>query len=68
MTDDVEWIVPMRLVRDADRPVRPRGLALPLPQRAERVTELRRLIVEGHYASEQMMEAVARRMTDGREV
>jgi hypothetical protein len=50
--------VPMMLVRDADRATR--ALALPTPRRAARVAELRRQVHAGHYASESMMDTVAR--------
>ena len=62
MTDDLEWTVSMAPVRDADRVVRAVGLALPKSLRAARVAELRRRVTDGAYASESMMDAIARRM------
>lgn len=62
MTDDVEWIVPMTPVRDADRVIRALALSLPAPHRAARVAELRRRVADGVYSSESMMDAVARRI------
>ena len=54
MPDDMEWIVPMTPVRDADRGAPPEGPA--------RVAELRRQVRAGHYATASMMELVARRI------
>ena len=62
MTDDVEWIVPMTPVRDADRVIGTLALSLPAPQRAARVIELRRRVANGVYSSESMMDVVARRI------
>lgn len=62
MANNMEWRVPMALVRDADRRVALVGLSLPAPQRSARVAELRRLALDGHYASESMMDLVARRL------
>ena len=61
MTERGERLVPMALVRDADRRAAP-GLAPPASQPAARVAELRRLVLLGHYASEAMMDVVARRL------
>ena len=52
--------VPMALVRDADRAARAPGLSLPAARRVARVAELRRQIHVGYYASDVMMDAVAR--------
>ena len=52
MKNDREWIVPLRPVPDADRVVRAVGLALPAPQRAARVTELRRQVRDGYFATD----------------
>jgi hypothetical protein len=62
MAEKTEWLVPMALVRDADRRAVPAGLSLPAPQRTARVAELRRLARDGYYASESMMDLVARRL------
>jgi hypothetical protein len=62
MADDVEWIVPTAPVRDADRVTRAAGLSLLAPERSARVAELRRRVTDGVYASESMMNAVARRI------
>jgi hypothetical protein len=62
MADDMEWLVPRVPVRDADRPAVAAGLPLPAPQRRARVAELRRLVLDGYYASEPMMDLVARRL------
>ncbi len=60
MHDDKERIVPTTPVRDADRSARARGLSLPSAQRAARVSALRSRALAGHYASDAMMDAVAR--------
>ena len=57
---DKERTVPTTPVRDADRSVRARGLSLPAGQRAARVSELRSRAFDGYYASDAMMDAVAR--------
>jgi hypothetical protein len=62
MVKNMEWMVPMAPVRDADRRAAPVGLSQPGPQRRARVAELRRLALDGHYASETMMDLVARRL------
>ena len=62
MAQNMEWLVPMAPVRDADRRAAPVGLPLPGAQRTARVAELRRLALDGHYASETMMDLVARRL------
>jgi hypothetical protein len=64
MAESMEWLVPMAPVRDADRRAVPAGLSLPAPQRTARVAELRRLALGGYYASESMMDLVARRLLD----
>jgi hypothetical protein len=58
----MEWIVPLTPVRGADLVAHASGLALPAPQRAARLSELRRRVLDGHYASAWMMEAVAQRL------
>jgi hypothetical protein len=62
MTDDMDWLVPMAPVRDADRAAVARGLSLPPRQRTARVAELRRRALDGYYATESMMDMVARRL------
>ena len=62
MADKREWLVPMAPVRDADRRAAPAGLSLPAPQRTARVAELRQLARDGYYASESMMDFVARHL------
>jgi hypothetical protein len=62
MAKDTDRLVPMAPVRDADLRVLPTGLSLPAPQRTTRVAELRRLAQGGYYASESMMDLVARRL------
>jgi hypothetical protein len=52
--------VPMTPVRDADRACRALGLPLAAPRRAARVAELRRQVHAGYYATESMMDTVAR--------
>lgn len=64
MKNDREWIVPLKPVPDADRVVRAVGLALPAPQRAARVTELRRQVRDGYFATDTMMDVVARRIIE----
>ena len=66
MHDDMEWIVPVTPVRDADaRGTAPSAaLSLPVGLGFERVAELRRGVAHGHYASASMMDAVARRLLD----
>jgi hypothetical protein len=54
--------VPIILVPDADRARRALVLSLPLGGRAARVAELRRRVRAGYYASDAMMDAVARRL------
>jgi hypothetical protein len=68
MANDMEWLVPMAPVRDADRAAVRVGLSLHAPQRIVRVAELRRLARDGYYASESMMDVVARRLLDGRDL
>ncbi len=64
MHDEMEWIVPVTLVRHADArgtsppPILPVGLGV------ERVGELRRGVANGYYASASMMDAVARRLLE----
>jgi hypothetical protein len=60
----MEWLVTLVPVRDADRRAVPIGLSLPAPQRTARVAELRRLVLGGYYASESMMDLVARRLLE----
>jgi hypothetical protein len=62
MADDVDSIVPMALVRHADRGPGAVGLSLPASQRTARVAELRRQVAHGVYASTSMMDALARRI------
>ncbi len=62
MADDVEWIVPMTPVRQADGRSRAVGLSLPPTQRIARVAELRRQVAHGTYESASMVDAVARRI------
>lgn len=66
MHDDMESIVPMTPVRDAD--ARPSVLsataALPARMGVERARQLRRGIANGFYASESMMDDVARRLLE----
>ena len=64
MKNDREWIVPLKPVPDADRVVRAVGLSLPAPQRAARVTALRRQVADGYYATDAMMDVVARRIIE----
>jgi hypothetical protein len=60
MADEMEWLVPMAPVRDADR--RAVGSPLPAPHCTVRVAELRRRARDGYYASASMMDRVARRL------
>ena len=62
MPHDMDWLVPLTPVRNADRVARTGGLPVPPPQRASRVAELRRQVLDGYYASEVMMNIVARRI------
>ena len=66
MHDDMEWIVPVTPVRDADarRRAPSPAFALPVGLGVERLGELRRGIANGYYASGSMMDAVARRLLD----
>jgi hypothetical protein len=52
--------VPLTPVRYADRATRAHGLSLPAPRRAARVAELRLRVNLGIYATESMMDNVAR--------
>ena len=62
MRKDMEWLVPLAPVRDADQRVVPAGRPLGPPQPTARVAELRRLVLGGYYASDRMMDLVARRL------
>jgi hypothetical protein len=62
MADDVERFVSMAPVRDADRIVRAVGLSVSAPQRSAQVAELRKRVLGGYYATESMMDVVARRL------
>lgn len=66
MHDDTEWVVPLTPVRDADarRGAPSMALCLSVGLGDERVGELRRGIANGDFASESMMDAVARRLLD----
>ena len=55
-----EWMVPMTPVRDADRSSRAVGLSGPTSLRAVRVTQLQQKVRMGFYATDAMMETVAR--------
>jgi hypothetical protein len=68
MIEDMEWLVPMVPVRGADRRAGSVGLSLPAPQRTARVAELRRRTLDGYYASERMMDLVARRLLASRDL
>ena len=68
MADDVEWIVPMAAVRDSDRGSRAVRLSVPASERAARVAELRGRVADGTYASESMMNAVARHILQSGEL
>jgi hypothetical protein len=52
--------VPITPMPDADRACRARMFSLPLQARGTRVAELRRRVRTGYYASDAMMELVAR--------
>jgi hypothetical protein len=60
MPDRKEWMVPMTPVRDADRSSRALGLSGPTSLRAVRVTQLQQKVRSGYYATDAMMETVAR--------
>ena len=63
MHDDMELIVPVTPVRDADTRRGPALVpAVPVGLGVERVGELRRGVANGHYASAAMMESVAQRL------
>jgi len=62
MPDDREWMVPLTPVRDADRVAHRDGLPAAQPQRAARVAEIRRQVLGGYYATDAMMDTVARRI------
>lgn len=62
MADDMDWLVPRTPVRDADRVAAAPGLPLPPRHRTARVAELRRRALDGYYATEWMMDLVARRL------
>ena len=65
MHDDMESIVPVTPVRDADtRNVPALVRAVPVGLGVARVGELRRGVAHGHYASALMMEDVARRLLE----
>ena len=62
MLDDLEWIVPVTLVRHADGAQRD---DLPAPESSRprpRVAALRGRVRDGYYTSPSMMDAVARRI------
>jgi hypothetical protein len=62
VADDMDRTVAMTPVRDADRSPRALGLSLPTAQRTARVAELRRLVADGMYATESMMDVIARKI------
>ena len=62
MADNAEWIVPKTPTRDADGGPSASGLSLPVSQHAARMAQLRRQVADGMYASESMMDTVARRI------
>ena len=65
MHDEMELIVPVTPVRDADtRSVPALVRAVPVGLGVARVGELRRGVADGHYASGSMMDAVARRLLE----
>ena len=65
MHNDMELIVPVTPVRDADARRAPSSaFALPVGLGVERVGELRRGIANGDYASASMMDAIARRLLE----
>lgn len=65
MAKDAERLVATTPVRDVDSRVVPVALSLPTPQRTACITELRQLVLGGYYASERMMDLVARRLQAG---
>ncbi|HUQ45071.1 MAG TPA: hypothetical protein VM033_00385 [Gemmatimonadaceae bacterium] len=69
MPHDTEWVVPMTPMRDADRLTRCVEGAGVLPARRFRwMAALRHRVREGYYASDTMMDAVARRLLAGGEM
>jgi hypothetical protein len=60
MANKNEWIVPMTPVRNADRSARAVGLPRSASLPTARVTELRQQVLSGYYATDSMMDAVAR--------
>lgn len=55
-----EWMVPMTPVRDADRSARAVGLSGPTSLRTVRVAQLQQKVRSGFYATDSMMDTVAR--------
>ncbi|MEO7714205.1 MAG: hypothetical protein ABIV10_14915 [Gemmatimonadaceae bacterium] len=65
MHNDMELIVPVTPVRDADARRAPALVAaLPAGLGVERVGALRRGVANGYYASAAMMDAVAQRLVE----
>lgn len=62
MPDHMEWMVPLTPVRNADGVAASGGLPAAQPHRAARVAELRRQVLGGYYATDAMMDTVARRI------
>jgi hypothetical protein len=64
MADDMDWLVPRTPVRHADRAAAAPAPApsLPARHRTARVAELRQRALDGYYATESMMDHVARRL------
>lgn len=69
MPEHREWVVPMTPVRDADRLTRcVEGAGALHARRSRWMAELRHRVHEGYYASDTMMDAVARRLIASGEV
>jgi anti-sigma28 factor (negative regulator of flagellin synthesis) len=60
MTNKKEWMVPMTPIRNADCSARSAGQSQAASLPAARVTELRQQVRNGYYATDSMMDAVAR--------
>jgi hypothetical protein len=60
MPNKKEWMVPMTPIRNADRSVRGAGPSQPASLPATRVTKLRQQVRNGYYATDSMMDAIAR--------
>jgi hypothetical protein len=64
MKQHLDCLVPLALVRHADRVGSTLGQFSDEPPQKPRVAELRRRVLGGYYATDAMMDALARRILD----